>query len=223
SVTFTDQSTNGPTSWSWDFGDPATTADTSTAQNPSYVYPAAGSYPVSLTATNAFGSGSITTTVVVTSAPPPSGNLLTNGGFELADGSNHPTGWKVINGFTRSAAIPPQEGSFTGLHASTADAGWNVYQQVSVTAGQRYDFSGRVNIPATADAFKFQVKLSWRGASNTTVVVKKYTDDTAGAWQTVSATSLVAPAGATSVRIQMVPSSLNGSVYVDDFVFSRSP
>ncbi|MGI8658265.1 MAG: PKD domain-containing protein [Candidatus Limnocylindria bacterium] len=222
SVTFTDQSTNGSTSWSWDFGDLTTTADASTAQNPTYAYPAAGSYEVRLTATNAFGSDSITKTLVVTSAPPPSGNLLTNGGFELADGSNNPTGWKVINGFTRSAAIP-QEGSFTGLHASTADAGWNVYQQVSVTAGQRYDFSGRVNIPATADAFKFVLKVQWRGASNTTVVLKKYTDDTAGVWQAVSAASLVAPVGATSVRIQMVPASLNGSVYVDDFVFRASP
>jgi PKD repeat protein len=223
SVTFTDQSTNAPTSWSWDFGDPTTTADTSTAQNPTYAYPAAGNYPVSLTATNGFGSGSITETVVVTSAPPPPGNLLTNGGFELADGSNHPTGWKVINSFTRSSAILAPEGSFTGLHASTANAGWNVYQQVPVTAGQRYDFSGRVNIPATADTFTFVLKVQWRGASTTTVVLKKYTDDTAGAWQAVSAASLVAPVGATSARIQMVPASLNGSVYVDDFVFSTSP
>ena len=51
-VQFTDTSTNTPTSWAWTFGD----AGTSTAQNPSHEYAAAGSYTVGLTATNAGGS-----------------------------------------------------------------------------------------------------------------------------------------------------------------------
>ena len=48
-VSFTDTSTNTPTSWSWNFGDSSTT----TAQNPSHTFTGAGSYTVSLTATNA--------------------------------------------------------------------------------------------------------------------------------------------------------------------------
>ncbi|MFC1573421.1 S8 family serine peptidase, partial [Candidatus Eisenbacteria bacterium] len=52
-VDFTDLSSGGPTSWSWDFGDGI---GTSTAQNPSYTYDTEGSYTVSLTATNAHGS-----------------------------------------------------------------------------------------------------------------------------------------------------------------------
>jgi len=55
-VAFTDQSTNSPTSWSWTFGD----GGTSTAQNPSHTYNSLGSYSVSLTATNALGSGTNT-------------------------------------------------------------------------------------------------------------------------------------------------------------------
>jgi len=54
SVTFTDQSTNTPTSWSWTFegGTPAT----STAKNPVVTYSTAGTFDVTLVATNAQGS-----------------------------------------------------------------------------------------------------------------------------------------------------------------------
>ncbi len=45
-VTFTDQSTNSPTAWAWDFGD----SGTSTLQNPAHTYTAAGTYTVTLTA-----------------------------------------------------------------------------------------------------------------------------------------------------------------------------
>jgi PKD repeat protein len=51
-VDFTDLSTNSPTSWYWTFGD----GGTSTNQDPSYEYTSAGTYTVTLTATNAFGS-----------------------------------------------------------------------------------------------------------------------------------------------------------------------
>ena len=55
-VQFTDQSTNLPTSWLWDFGD----GGTSTLQNPAHQYAATGSYNVTLAATNTFGTASVT-------------------------------------------------------------------------------------------------------------------------------------------------------------------
>ncbi|WP_157493802.1 PKD domain-containing protein [Draconibacterium sediminis] len=57
-VTFSDLSTNTPTSWSWTFegGNPAT----STAKNPTVTYNSSGSYKVILTATNAGGSNTKT-------------------------------------------------------------------------------------------------------------------------------------------------------------------
>jgi len=51
-VNFTDQSTGDITSWSWDFGDGAT----STEQNPSHTYTDAGTYTVSLAVTGLCGS-----------------------------------------------------------------------------------------------------------------------------------------------------------------------
>ncbi len=51
SVSFTDLSANGPTSWSWDFGD----GGSSSLQHPTHTYTGPGTYAVSLTASNAFG------------------------------------------------------------------------------------------------------------------------------------------------------------------------
>jgi uncharacterized protein (TIGR02145 family) len=51
-VQFSDESTNNPTSWSWDFGD----GSTSTQQNPSHTYNSEGYYTVELTITNSAGS-----------------------------------------------------------------------------------------------------------------------------------------------------------------------
>jgi PKD repeat protein len=61
-VRFTDASTNAPMSWSWTFGD----GGTSTAQNPEHIYSTAGTYTISLTATNGFGSDTSTKTGYVT-------------------------------------------------------------------------------------------------------------------------------------------------------------
>lgn len=61
-VTFTDLSTNTPTSWAWTFGD----AGTSALQNPTHVYTTAGTYTVTLTATNAGGSDLETKTDYIT-------------------------------------------------------------------------------------------------------------------------------------------------------------
>ncbi|NIM51497.1 MAG: PKD domain-containing protein, partial [Gemmatimonadales bacterium] len=57
-VSFTDQSTNSPTSWDWDFGD----TGTDTVQNPSHTYTSAGDYTVSLTVTNPYGQDTETKT-----------------------------------------------------------------------------------------------------------------------------------------------------------------
>ncbi len=60
-VSFTDTSTDAPTSWAWNFGD----GGTSTVASPSHTFSAAGTYTVTLTASNAGGSTSASTTVVV--------------------------------------------------------------------------------------------------------------------------------------------------------------
>ncbi len=62
-IHFTDESTNGPTEWLWDFGD----GNTSTAQNPIHTYRGEGIYIVSLTSTNHIGSGDTKTILPIMS------------------------------------------------------------------------------------------------------------------------------------------------------------
>ena len=73
-ITFSDQSTNAPTSWSWDFGDGGTGSD----QNPTHSYSTAGTYTVELTATNNIGSDTeIKTNYIVVSEGGSSGEIGT--------------------------------------------------------------------------------------------------------------------------------------------------
>ncbi|MDK2974301.1 MAG: hypothetical protein PWP08_672 [Methanofollis sp.] len=70
-VQFTDLSTNAPTSWSWDFGDGATSDE----QNPTHTYTTSGTYTVNFTVANAAGSDSEVKTDCIT---------VTSGGDEVA-------------------------------------------------------------------------------------------------------------------------------------------
>ncbi len=99
-VQFTDLSTGTPTSWAWDFQNDGSTD--STAQNPMFTYPAAGTYTVNLTATNTGGSDAeVKTNFITVNIPPPVANFTgnTTSGYapltvqftDLSTGS--PTSW----------------------------------------------------------------------------------------------------------------------------------
>lgn len=119
-VVFTDASTNSPTSWSWDFGD----GGTSTLQNPSHVYTVAGTYTVTLTATNAYGSDSeVKTGYITASAVTEQCDDFNDGNYT---GWGNATGtWTISsytlrgNSTTTNAKITSPFGSFT---AATVEA-----------------------------------------------------------------------------------------------------
>ena len=77
SVNFTDNSTNNPTSWAWTF--PGGAPASSTSQNPSGIlFATAGSYTVSLTATNSIGNSSHTQVITVNPAPSVGSSAITS-------------------------------------------------------------------------------------------------------------------------------------------------
>jgi PKD repeat protein len=79
-VKFTDQSTGGPNTWSWNFGD----GKTGSKQNPKHTYAKPGNYKVTLKVSNAAGSDTTTHTVNV-AKPPTAGFSITQapGSFEV--------------------------------------------------------------------------------------------------------------------------------------------
>ena len=81
SVIFADESTNVPSTWVWNFGD----EETSTDQNPTHTYAVAGTYTVSLTASNSGGSGPEVKIdyINVIAAP----NAGTNGSLTVCEGT----------------------------------------------------------------------------------------------------------------------------------------
>ena len=66
SMQFTDRSQNA-TGWNWNFGD----GTNSTQQNPSHVYTQAGTYTVTLTASNAYGSSTLVSNSLIKVSPIP--------------------------------------------------------------------------------------------------------------------------------------------------------
>jgi PKD repeat protein len=89
SVDFTDLSTNNPDAWDWTFagGTPAA----STQQNPTVTYYTAGTYTVTLTATNAYGSDTETKTNYITVEPPAPAVV-----FETGVISNVGSTWRTV-------------------------------------------------------------------------------------------------------------------------------
>ncbi len=107
SISFTDQTTNGPSSWSWSF--PGGTPSSSTAQNPSVTYQTAGTYSVTLTATNASGSDTQTKTNLITVSQAPISYCSTQG----SDFSYEWISKVVIGNFTKTSGATGYS-DFTG-------------------------------------------------------------------------------------------------------------
>jgi len=130
-VKFTDTSTGTPTKWKWNFGD----GKTSTQQNPTHKYSAAGKYTVTLTVTNAVGSNAATKSNYITvtgtsqaptaalSASPTSGKTPLNVSFtDKSIGSPNKWEWDFGDGATSTTKNPTHEYSATGKYTVTLKA-----------------------------------------------------------------------------------------------------
>jgi hypothetical protein len=145
-----------------------------------------------------------------------------NPGFELdANNDTRPDSWTNSSKFTRSST-KVFRGSYAGKLAATDNSGVTIRQTVrNLTAGARYTFSGQVNIPTSSDTFTLKLQVVWRTGDTVlgTSTIKTYTASTSG-WNLATA-SFNAPTGTTNAQVQIVASSLNRTIYLDEFLFRR--
>ncbi|MFA5237374.1 MAG: PKD domain-containing protein [Methanoregula sp.] len=130
-VRFTDQSSNSPTSWSWNFGDGDTT--NASIQNPVHGYAHSGNYTVSLTVTNGVGNNTLTkTNYIAVMAPAPVASFIgtpLSGTTPLIvqftdQSSNSPTSWSwdFGDGNTSIVRNPSHTYSSIGLYTVSLNA-----------------------------------------------------------------------------------------------------
>ncbi|MDF1674385.1 MAG: PKD domain-containing protein [Vicingaceae bacterium] len=118
-VSFTDLSTNTPTSWSWTFA--GGTPSSSTAQNPTITYNTAGTYQVQLTATNAFGNDVETKVGYITvNGVPSNAGAITGSVSECNNATGVSYSIAAVNGATNYTWTVPTGATITSGQGTTA-------------------------------------------------------------------------------------------------------
>jgi PKD repeat protein len=156
SVAFNDLSANAPTVWSWDFGD----GGSSNAQNPSHVYQLAGSYSVSLMASNADGSDTLLRTDYITVDPAP-------GNPPVADFTGSPT-----------SGSAPLSVAFTDLSTNSPTTwSWNFGD------GQTASSQHPSNVYAAAGDYTVSLMVSNADGSDTMILTNYISVSPGGGFQ----------------------------------------
>ena len=175
SVSFVDQSTNTPTSWAWNFGD----GTVSTARNPVKVYTAAATYTVTLVATNALGSNSITHSITAVTTGGGGGG---GGGGTATSHQHKVSGSPLLNATNYTVKVEVRDAQ--GLTASDTEdftTSWTAptspTASVSVT---NYGSAGYVDITFSNSARQSDW-IAWR-------VYRRL--DSTGAWVPVEETRI---------------------------------
>lgn len=123
-ITFTDASTESPSSWAWDFSD-ATAVGDKTAQNPQVAFQTPGTYTVTLTATNAGGSDDeIKTNYITVTGGSGSGDLQLRYNFNSNTNDASSYGRNLI---ATGSFVPSYEAD-TGANPSSALTTSGVYE-----------------------------------------------------------------------------------------------
>lgn len=139
-VTFTDLSIGGPTSWFWDFDD----GFTSTLQNPVHTFAENGTYNVCLTATNGVGSNTTCSNVVISTYIAPVAAFNYSGDptatfTDLTTGGPDSWFWDFGDGLTSTLQNPvhvyTENGTYNVCLTSTNAVGSNTYCESIIIDG----------------------------------------------------------------------------------------
>lgn len=162
-IDFTSTSANGPTSWSWDFGD----GQTSTEQNPTHIFNTGTACNVSLTVSNEAGTDSETKTAFVDLLNP----YWYPSSYTLNESSSRIT--------PKNMVMPANGGTINGrLYNDTTNAQMGTDKS---SAGPTYSFGGIVAADGTILRYEYWVSVApagydaWGSSSNRKILL--------GAWE----------------------------------------
>jgi PKD repeat protein len=134
-VNFTNTTTGTSPTYSWDFGD----GNTSTAASPTHQYASAGTYTVTLTATNSCGSDTATTSITVT-------NQIEDLFFEdFEDESDNDITGTDANGIPWSATLNGHSASYFGVDTQSSNKLFRVDDLSNSRSGIKWE-SNPINI-----------------------------------------------------------------------------
>lgn len=231
-VQFVDSTTNSPTSWIWSFGD----GNMSTLKNPSHTYTTSNTYTITLIATNAAGSDTITKTnyITVTYATPVANftSDITNGTapftVRFTDTSeNSPTtwSWKFGDGGKSTDQNPVHEYTETGTYAVTLiaknSAGSNTTKitgYITVTSVSPPGASFTANM--TSGTVPFTVRFNDTSSNTPTSWLWSFGDGSSSTEENPVYT--YANAGTYTVSLKAANGGGNSSKTASDFIIARS-
>jgi len=146
------------------------------------------------------------------------GLKLNDGGFE-----DCLSAWKIKTG-TPTCTTTAQRSGLSALHLAPNNGDpYQINQDVSVQAGQPYDFSGWLKISSPTNSFGVQIRLLALSSSGTVLVtwiVGNYSAITSD-WERF-ASSATMPTGTTKLRIQIAATGLGATVYLDELALQAA-
>lgn len=146
-----------PITYAWNFGDPTSGSNTSTAQKPTHTYLRAGTYTVTLTVTDASGrTGTASTSAVIPNVTPsvttlPNATILPGEGY-VASGSfsdSDPDAWTATVNYGDGSGTQPlalSGNSFSIAHTYGASGSFTVTVAVSDNDGGTGSSSATVTV-----------------------------------------------------------------------------
>lgn len=171
-VQFNDQSSSNATSWAWSF--PGGNPSSSTQQNPSVTYSAAGTYTVSLTVENALGENTLTQSNYITVGTVPTAGFTNTTNLLTANFNNNSSNassysWDFGDGNSSINDNPShtydEDGTYTVTLTATNNCGAvTATQTVTVASMPTAGFSANI----TSGCAPFIVQFSNESSENAT-------------------------------------------------------
>ena len=214
-VQFTDSSSGSPTAWSWDFGD-GSPAETN--RNPSHVYSSAGTFSVSLTATNSAGSSTVTKTGLITVTDSQPSAQVTAGDFTSNYSSTATTAVTLQrpSGLETGDTLVAQITVNNKPSLTSIPSGWQAVPGVPPTsigtAARIFAYYHVVSDPDNEPAswtWQLSAEQKWGGG-----VTAFHGADTSNPFGVTAVTKVDATSAATSLTLPGVTTTVDGSMLV---------